>query len=184
MIKLKQQLTYLTALLSSSCCIIQLVLNYFSISCAGFTIFTPYRPFFTSITVMLLTWNVLYHYNHKNKTRLLFSVVFSVMLMLSPEIIQYINQHSSLLLPIAKESATYYYRIQLDGLGCEACANRIKNTLNSIDLISNSRVYFHNQTAIIETMKKLENYSIVENLIKSIDIKKYDAQVLNSWAFL
>lgn len=37
-------------LLSSSCCIIQLVLNYTSIGCAGFSALTPYRHVFRAIT--------------------------------------------------------------------------------------------------------------------------------------
>jgi copper chaperone CopZ len=171
---LKEQMAWLIALLSSSCCILQLILNYFSISCAGFAIFTPYRPLFTSITLTLLTYNL--YYNKQKRT--LFSVVFSVMLMISPEVVQYINQHS--LQQHSPTTTTYYYRIHLDGLGCEACGNRIKNTLNTIDWISNTRVYFNNKTAIVETIKKVED-STVENVIKSIDLTKYDAQVLDSW---
>ncbi|KAF6254320.1 hypothetical protein COO60DRAFT_333071 [Scenedesmus sp. NREL 46B-D3] len=37
-------------LLSSSCCVIQLVLNYTSIGCAGFSALTPYRHVFRAIT--------------------------------------------------------------------------------------------------------------------------------------
>jgi hypothetical protein len=39
-------------LLSSSCCGIQLVLNYTSIGCAGFSALTPYRHVFRAITGM------------------------------------------------------------------------------------------------------------------------------------
>jgi hypothetical protein len=37
-------------LLSSSCCVIQLVLNYTSIGCAGFSALTPYKHVFRAIT--------------------------------------------------------------------------------------------------------------------------------------
>jgi hypothetical protein len=39
-------------LLSSSCCVIQLVLNYTSIGCAGFSALTPYRHVFRAMTGM------------------------------------------------------------------------------------------------------------------------------------
>lgn len=42
----------LPALLASSCCIPQLVLNLFSFGCAGFAVLTPFRPFFLALTAI------------------------------------------------------------------------------------------------------------------------------------
>lgn len=164
----------LTGLLSSSCCVIQLMLNFFSISCAGFAVFTPYRGVLSSITILLLTYNV---YNKGlNNRQALFSVLFSVAFMISPEIVKIINHSPTK--SITKSAV--YYRFHLDGLGCEACANRIKNTLNQVEWIHDTRVFFDNQTAIVQTITQKDiEQSIIEK-IKSIDIK-YDAQVLDSW---
>ncbi|KAI8930360.1 hypothetical protein BC831DRAFT_440209 [Entophlyctis helioformis] len=46
------------SLLSSSCCVIQLVMNYLSLGCAGFAVLTPYRPHFTALAVLLLSMSV------------------------------------------------------------------------------------------------------------------------------
>ncbi|KAI7897238.1 uncharacterized protein EV154DRAFT_489413, partial [Mucor mucedo] len=165
----------LTGLLSSSCCIIQLVLNFFSISCAGFAVLTPYRHVLSSITVLLLSYNM---YNNGLKNRqALFSLLFSVAFMISPEVVKIVNH-----LParINGSKGTVYYRFHLDGLGCEACANRIKNTLNQIDWIYDTRVFFDNQTAIVQTIAQKDIEQLVIEKIKSIDFK-YDAQVLDSW---
>lgn len=159
-----------TAMLSSSCCIIQLVLNFFSISCAGFAIFTPYRTLLSSITIVLLSYNM---YHNKTKT----SAIVCILLMISPEIVAYINQHTKASSTTTAASLVYY-RFQLSGLGCEACANRIKNTLNAIDWVEDVVVYFYNQTAIIQAIQ-LQDVNI-KAIIESID-KKYTANFIDSW---
>lgn len=164
----------LTALLSSSCCVIQLVLNFFSISCAGFAIFTPYRRLLTTVTILTLAYNVR-NKGLKNR-QVLLSTLISVIFMISPEIVKMINLSSS---DNVVSSVVFYFRINLDGLGCEACANRIKNRLNAVEWILDTRVFFDNRTAIVQTISQIVDDSIID-LIKSIDIK-YDAQVLDSW---
>lgn len=179
---LKQHvLPALTALLSSSCCVIQLVLNFFSISCAGFAIFTPYRNALSCLTLLLLTYNV-YKKGLKNRS-VLFSIIICISLMISPSIVQIINTSNSSTTTTAPILiSNQYYRIQLNGLGCEACANRIKNTLNKVEWIENTRVYFDNQTAIIQVnnMEKKSIENTIVKMIQDIDVK-YSAQVLDSW---
>jgi copper chaperone CopZ/uncharacterized membrane protein len=168
-----------TALLSSSCCVIQLALNFFSVSCAGFAIFTPYRHILSGVTVVLLTYNI-YKKGGFNNRSTLFSVMLCIGLLISPNIVQMINRSTS---NNSKIQQQQYYRIQLNGLGCEACANRIKNELNTYSWIGDTNIFFNNQTAIVQTKynEKEENIEnkIIEK-IKAIDLK-YDAQVLDSW---
>ncbi|KAG1146239.1 hypothetical protein G6F37_012007 [Rhizopus arrhizus] len=154
-------LASLAALTSSSCCIIQLVLNYFSFSCAGFSILTPYRPFLTCLTILILTYQ-LYHCRCRPLL-----VLLCLILTLSPEIVRWMNRLGS-----APNLEEYY--IQLIGLGCEACANRIKRQLESVDWITHVRVYFNNATAIVSTKQQPES---VIALIESID-SRYRAQLL------
>lgn len=163
----------LTALLSSSCCVIQLILNFFSISCAGFAILTPYQSLLNGITIVLLSYN-LYNKGLNNRQTWL-SLVISLLLMISPGIVKWMNQSTKTVIT----DIIYNYRIQLDGLGCEACANRIRNSLNSANWVYQTRVFFENQTAIVQTIKECRGSIIVE-MIKAIDAK-YDAQVLDSW---
>lgn len=175
-VSLKQQaVPTLTALLSSSCCVIQLVLNFFSISCAGFAIFTPYRRLLSTVTILMLAYNV--HNKGIKNRQVLISTLISVVFMISPEIVKAINLSSTGNNVVS--STVFYFRINLDGLGCEACANRIKNRLNAVEWILDTRVYFDNRTAIVQTITQIVDDSIID-LIKSIDIK-YDAQVLDSW---
>ncbi|CAO3645057.1 unnamed protein product [Mucor hiemalis] len=175
MVQQQQVLAGITALLSSSCCVIQLVLNVFSVSCAGFAVFTPYRSLLTAFTILLLTHNA--YKKGLNNRGVLFSVIISVCLMISPNIVQMINHGDGATTSVA---ASQFYRVELQGLGCEACANRIRNTLNAVDWIHSTKVFFDNQTAIVQTLfVKGKGENIIE-LIRAID-KKYDAQVLDSW---
>ncbi|CAO3665939.1 unnamed protein product [Rhizopus stolonifer] len=146
----------LIALLSSSCCVIQLVLNFFSVSCAGFSILTPYRPFLTCLTVLVITFQ-LYHY------RTLIPLV-SLVLMLSPELVHWMNTQNN---HFGQE-----YSILITGLGCEACANRIKRQLEAVDWIKQARVFFDNATALVMTDRPEE----VVRLIESID-SRYGATI-------
>ncbi|KAH9269100.1 hypothetical protein BASA83_008851 [Batrachochytrium salamandrivorans] len=70
------------SLLSSSCCVIQLLLNYLSLGCAGFSILTPYRMELTAISVSLLATTV-WKAGLSWKTGL--TLCISVCLMLSPD---------------------------------------------------------------------------------------------------
>ncbi|KAL7324694.1 hypothetical protein PS15p_209848 [Mucor circinelloides] len=181
MVRFLQQLPALTALLSSSCCVIQLILNFFSVSCAGFAVFTPYRSVLSTITVLLLSYNLATTATAVQTRHKLVVLIVSILLMVSPEVVQWVNQSSATTLTATTTKSHQYYRIHLDGLGCEACANRIKNTLTSTEWISDAKVYFNNKTAIVEIRDNAgtKNNQLVD-LIKSID-NKYDAQVLDSW---
>lgn len=169
----EQIIPALIALLSSSCCIIQLILNMFSISCAGFAILTPYRGLLTSLSVLMLSYGI-YKKGIRNGS-VMFSVLICMLLMISPEIVKKQNQQV-----ITTTTTSYFIRLHLDGLGCEACANRIKSKLNSVDWILNTRVYFDNKTAIIETFEEGWVKNDIVKMVQSMD-SKYDAQVLDSW---
>lgn len=177
-----QLLTITTALLSSSCCLIQMVLNLFSMSCAGFAVFTPYRSLLTGLTMLLLTTNVV-----RNGWRQTWKqTTISLLIMVSPEVVQWINIHPHIHgmahEPIATTSSVV---LQLDGLACIACANRIKNALTNIDCVQSASVFFDNSSAVIEylngcipTITKATDTFI--DVIKGLDTK-YDAWVVQQW---
>ncbi|KAI8387282.1 hypothetical protein BD560DRAFT_381989 [Blakeslea trispora] len=163
-----------TALLSSSCCVIQLLLNAFSVSCAGFSILTPYRYLLTSLTIALLSYQL-----YKNRLSRIVLLV-SLGLMISSDVVAWINRSSVKMTAVAHIN----YRISLDGLGCEACANRIKNTLNSIEWIENTFVFFHNQTGIVLVREDKDGSNIsdlITSRIEAIDTK-YSAKLIDAWA--
>ncbi|KAI8335282.1 hypothetical protein EDC96DRAFT_524805 [Choanephora cucurbitarum] len=163
-----------TALLSSSCCVIQLLLNAFSVSCAGFSVLTPYRYLLTTLTIILLSYQL-----YKNRLSRIVLLV-SIGLMASSDVVAWFNRSSVQMAAVAHIN----YRISLDGLGCEACASRIKNTLNSIEWIENTFVFFNNQTAIVLVPQDKDGKDIPNSIIstiKAID-NKYSAELIDAWA--
>ncbi|OAD72150.1 hypothetical protein PHYBLDRAFT_147124 [Phycomyces blakesleeanus NRRL 1555(-)] len=164
----------MTALLSSSCCIIQLALNFFSFSCAGFAVLTPFRPILTAITIILLTYSF-YARGWKDK-KMAGTTLVSIVLLVSPEIVEWINQNQTQSQFLA---VTTTYLVQLQGLGCIACANRIKSALLAVDVIESATVFFDNSSAVVRASQANVAH-IVLDTIKGIDLK-YDANILESW---
>ncbi|KAF9581959.1 hypothetical protein BGW38_000836, partial [Lunasporangiospora selenospora] len=78
-------------LLSSSCCIIQLALNLFSIGCAGFSVLTPLRPLFLGLTLLLVVYTIT-AYRWSSRTALTLLIVLP--LTFSPEMVSVYNQSS------------------------------------------------------------------------------------------
>ncbi|KAI8983768.1 hypothetical protein BDB01DRAFT_114407 [Pilobolus umbonatus] len=154
------------ALLSSSCCIIQLILNACSISCAGFSVLTPYRPFFTAMTMVAVVHTM--YDRFKNRSTMV-TLLITLLIMISPEIVQRVNQHSSV-------PAQHHYQLRIEGMQCVSCANRIKNTLTMMDNVMDVQLFFDNKTAIVNS--RMDDSSRVIAMIESID-NTYRAYLIN-----
>lgn len=158
------------ALLASSCCVIQLVLNMLSISCAGFAVLTPYRPWFTLAT--LATFTLAWQRQKYNKDRrvLFWTACVAAVLLASPELVRYMNESTStpgISPPIV---------LQLDGLGCLACANKIKQGLMQVPGVAEALVFFDNSTALV----KCNTPCAVPELVKTVEgLGSYRAWVVS-----
>ncbi|KAG0344127.1 hypothetical protein BG004_004714 [Podila humilis] len=76
-------------LLSSSCCVIQLVLNAFSIGCAGFSVLTPLRPVFLGISFGLVLYTV---FKYRLTARTIVTLFITLGLTITPEMVAVVNQ--------------------------------------------------------------------------------------------
>ncbi|CAL8465913.1 g5449 [Coccomyxa elongata] len=132
----------LGGLLSSSCCVIQLALNMFSVGCAGFSILTPYRPLFMGLTTASLGYS---HLKHRNPQQTVLAVSIAMALAGMPELVQLYNEGQLRLLralpigvttaPLSSHDALSLtqkqqsVKLQVDGLRCAACGARLKQAL-------------------------------------------------------
>ncbi|BDA48312.1 hypothetical protein COCOBI_11-5720 [Coccomyxa sp. Obi] len=132
----------LGGILSSSCCVVQLALNLFSVGCAGFSILTPYRPLFMGLTTASLGYS---HFKHRNPQQTVLAVGIAVALAGMPELVQLYNEGQLRLLrglpavltstPASSHdtpSLTQMQQrvtLQVDGLRCAACGARLKQAL-------------------------------------------------------
>jgi hypothetical protein len=114
-----------SALLASSCCPIQIIINTLGFGCAGFAILTPYKPLFLTLTIASLTakWRSTSH----SRNRLRF-VVYSVLVLAIATMDQWILQ---------KNIISYTARVRLYGnIRCvfDDCDNSSSDRVKSIVL--------------------------------------------------
>ncbi|CAG8500582.1 4723_t:CDS:1 [Funneliformis mosseae] len=171
----------ITGLLSSSCCIIQLILNFFSIGCAGFSVLTPYRPIFLSFTAILIIYTIT-KYGISSK-RTLITLLISISLTASPELISLHNQGKIISSTNSKEILVREietFVVEINGISCEGCANRIKAQFDSKPFVIDSKVYFKNQSAIVSVKSGTYNSNDIETWVKMVDFK-YGAKVIQQY---
>ncbi|RUS18284.1 hypothetical protein BC937DRAFT_88961 [Endogone sp. FLAS-F59071] len=172
----------LTSLLASSCCVIQLLLNFLSVSCAGFAVLTPYRPLFTALTVLSIGYN-LWAYGLTRRT--FFALLLALALANSPEIVQLANEGRlaqwTTIRPTDRPQITTYV-LQIEGISCMSCANRIKATLDALPYVTEARVFFDNSSAVVDTIEK-EGGDVWRRLVEAVRglNSKYAVKIVDSW---
>ncbi|KAI8840817.1 hypothetical protein BJ741DRAFT_662073 [Chytriomyces cf. hyalinus JEL632] len=134
-------LTLLLALLGSSCCLIQLILNALSIGCAGFALLDPLSPVFTSLTVASLSVS-LWRVRFKPNRNIAATAALSLFLLSLPSLVDKFNKsnlsHSESTTPKCTISISW----NIDGLKCLGCAARLKSHLDALDGIEAATVDF------------------------------------------
>lgn len=130
-------------LLSSSCCAAQLVLNSFSIGCAGFnTLLGPLRPLMLAVTCTLQLC-VLRAALASRSTLLAVLPVsgLTVALALLPELL-----HAAM----SRGQATRCdVRLQIDGMGCTACTVGVKQALERMPEVTSASVDLASASACV-----------------------------------
>jgi copper chaperone CopZ len=139
--------------MSSSCCVIQLLLNYTSIGCAGFSALTPYRNHFRLVTAALLA--ALFMNGGVNRrslttTAVTLALVFSQDALAAynsgrlPPALQALLDTLAWAPPAAQPQppAATRYQLEVAGIRCEACAARIKGVVAAVPGVANTSVHF------------------------------------------
>jgi copper chaperone CopZ len=125
-------------LLNSSCCVIQLALNWMSIGCAGFSVLDPLRPVFLTLSYGGLATSLAYAHFYQGKPvatkENLITTLIVTALSLSPELVNAINTRS---LPVlsakpAPEVVRKTVHLNIEGMKCKSCANKVKNAIEAV----------------------------------------------------
>jgi len=171
-------------LLSSSCCVIQLYLNFFSLGCAGFAALDRFRPFFLFLTgTGLATKTYLYDYKiYNNILRSIPSWLIAIALSCSPHVVRMINQAG-----LAQDvPSRYHYKVK--GLKCEACANRLKRELEALPHIDRASVAFAESSEVVIDASPTRRRgpgvppspSIEKNISDLMDAFQYEAALVGT----
>jgi len=143
--------------LSSSCCVVQLLLNYLTIGCAGFSVLDPLRKPFLALTFGGL--GVMTFRNYQNSGTIwnrnwFILVSASVLLASSPEILRAINLSTP---NTAKATNLKSMEMDITGMKCESCSNAVKNSLKNVNGVIDCKVSRASQTAVVYYQKEREN---------------------------
>ena len=116
-------------LLSSSCCLIQLFLNLFPVGCAGFSVLDRHKPLFLALTFGSLSARAAFERIHGIRSPRPISWAAAVVLSFLPDIVRLGNRFS---VRATRPSETIIVtRHVVQGVKCEACAQRLRTTLRS-----------------------------------------------------
>ena len=130
------------SLLSSSCCAFQLILNFFSVGCAGLnSILGPMRPFFVSVVTISQAWQFIAIEKLEQYPRAYMSLLVTLVLTFLPEMLYlWIQYKDYKMLQLEKRrdgpnpddtKTTPEYKVKIQGMNCIACVQTIKNTIES-----------------------------------------------------
>jgi copper chaperone CopZ len=128
----------LLALLSSSCCLLQLILNFLSFGCAGFNnLLGPLRPTFLACTILLQasSWYVAWERPWQWKPTFLSTllVLFTAFL---PELLQCYSEIATSTTEEHPQETTHTYTFQMESVGCSACMVTVSGVLNNIPSVA------------------------------------------------
>jgi copper chaperone CopZ len=178
--------------MSSSCCVIQLLLNYTSIGCAGFSALTPYRTHFRLVTAALLA--ALFMNGGVNRrslttTAVTLALVFSQDALAAyntgrlPPALQALLGTWAWPPPAAQQQpppASTRYQLEVAGIRCEACAARIKGVVAAVPGVANTTVNFSKrQVEVWASGSGLDT----DHLVAAIGGAGYTAQVTHRDCF-
>lgn len=188
-------------LLSSSCCLLQLALNFTPVGCAGFSVLTPYRHYFRAVTGSLVAY-LLFVQGLNRRT--LTTVLLSAGLMASQDVLSLYNkgqlrsgvqqllQHVRVRPPGAAERqqaqqrqtlAASRTKLQVKGMRCEGCAARLRGNLASLEGVDGCTVAF--SEGLVEVWSNRSQPVAVQALVQAVQEtdRSYEVGVLSRDCF-
>jgi copper chaperone CopZ len=147
-------------LLASSCCLVQLALNALSVGCAGFnTVLGPWRTHLRALTLVWLSalWMPAARARRLPARAVLLSTTLSLVLTFMPEMLR-LSGGPSLAPPT---SDVFTLALRVEGMGCEACEQAVRQALASTGGVVDARARF--ESGVVEcTVARDWNFDIAE----------------------
>lgn len=128
-------------LLASSCCLVQLALNALSVGCAGFnTVLGPWRTQLRALTLVWLSglWVPAARARRLPSRAVLLSTALSLALTFMPEMLR-LGGGPALAPPT---SDVFTLALRVEGMGCEACEQAVRQALASTGGVVDARARF------------------------------------------
>lgn len=105
------------------------------------------------------------------------NVLICVLLMQSQDMVDHFNQSGRALANVG----TTHYLLGIEGMSCMACANRVKQTLQTSLAVREAKIFFENASAIVTVTSKGDKHAKhIVDLVHNLH-DKYRAKIINSW---
>ncbi|KAI8620099.1 hypothetical protein BC830DRAFT_1225628 [Chytriomyces sp. MP71] len=170
--------TIICALLGSSCCAIQLMLNAMSLGCAGFSALDPFAPVFASLSFTFL-FAAFVRNGLKANRRISVTAFASLLLLLLPQLVRLHSRNKlwpsrvpTLGFEKLAPACISSFEWTIHGLKCLGCAARLKSHLEGVQGIASADVDFTQSAVTVhvpgeETVESWE--SLVLDAVGSLD---------------
>lgn len=164
-------------LLSSSCCVLQLVLNSLSIGCAGFAVLDRFRPFFLALTFSSLAFKTWYFDVRLKRTvwRSIPTWIVALALAFSPHAVKFINRAAA----SSASRQPQVYRLDVKGMKCEACANGLKRELDQLPGVRVSSVFFSDGRVEVEGDGHGDGGALLDRIGAVMERRQYESVLLD-----
>lgn len=162
------QLWSVIGLLSSACCAFQMILNLFSVGCAGFnTTLGPLRPFFLALCLLgqVAMWRNIERPELQMRTAYA-ATALAMVLSFLPEVIDFMHKVFRPPSPEKKASATSV-ELAITGMGCVACVDATTKLLNSRKDVKQVEVDLKKERGFVE-LTSSEDKESTDKTLKDI----------------
>merc|ERR1740130_1567534 len=166
-------------LLSSSCCVLQILLNALSLGCAGFnTYLGPARPLFLAATVLLQLsgWSVVLNNPIADWRYTALGSGIALVLALMPEAIYLYHQ----LQPKNTATPRSVAILKLEGMGCVSCATTVRQLAHKHGSVLDVNVSVNDGTATVQSsLVHTDAASEFDIIAKEISAAKFPCSVVS-----
>jgi copper chaperone CopZ len=186
-------LSFLTqAMLASSCCLLQLFLNIFSLGCAGLmTLLQPYRIVFLGMLLASMAFSIYREQrkssSHRQWRRLVSLCILSTLIAASPDILQRYNDTLRTTsddvgapLPTTPITGARELTLAIGGMHCEACRHAVQSALKTVPGVESVFAQLENGRTHVEYRPTAETPDVVElqaHLIRAVEEAGFTATI-------
>ena len=160
-------------LLSSACCLFQLILNTMSVGCAGFnTVLGPFRPQFLALAAVLQAWvwtievDARAHGAPADESVVVGSLLV-VGLSFMPEALSLWVAHRGGTVATSDDGAMLTLRVS--GMGCSACSAKVQDALAAVPGIAAAAVDLEAESATLRLDGAYREVDVWEEAVQALD---------------
>ena len=160
-------------LLSSACCLFQLILNAMSVGCAGFnTVLGPFRPYFLALAAVLQAWVWTIEIDAQSHgapadESVVFGSLLCAVLSFLPEALSLWVARRGDDVTMSDDGAMLMLRVS--GMGCSACTAKVQDALAAVPGVAAAAVDLEAESATLRLDGAYREVDVGEEAVKALD---------------